>query len=276
MPSALPNYVGTGKAVTVSGVTLAGGDSGNYTVAAPSGLSASITAATLYLTGVSAVGREYDATTRIVLDTAGAALSGVFAGDTVSLGTASGALVDKSAGPSKAVLVSATLAGADAGNYTVQAGGVTAAIAPKVVSVTGVAANDKVQDGTTAATLNEAAAAISGVVAGDAVTLETSGARGTFADADPGTGKAVTASGYALAGADAANYALRDPAGLVADITAAPAAPAGPAASLVGAVQEAIPQPTPPGLPQPPQDPDDERRRKSLPLVIVQGGVHMP
>src|SRR5207249_5125892 len=36
--------VGNGKAVTVLGVTLSGGDAGNYTVSQPTGLTANITA----------------------------------------------------------------------------------------------------------------------------------------------------------------------------------------------------------------------------------------
>ncbi|MFL5934786.1 MAG: YDG domain-containing protein, partial [Gaiellaceae bacterium] len=43
--------VGTGKAVTVTGVTLGGGDAGNYSLSQPSGLTANITAKGLTISG---------------------------------------------------------------------------------------------------------------------------------------------------------------------------------------------------------------------------------
>src|SRR5205814_5944404 len=43
--------VGNGKAVTVIGVALSGGDAGNYTVSQPSGLTADITAKNLTISG---------------------------------------------------------------------------------------------------------------------------------------------------------------------------------------------------------------------------------
>ena len=53
--------VGTGKTVTVSGVSLAGADAGNYTVGAASGsTTANITAKTLTIAGLAASNKEYD------------------------------------------------------------------------------------------------------------------------------------------------------------------------------------------------------------------------
>ena len=83
----------------------------------------------------------------------------------------------------------------------------------------GVTAGNKVYDGTTAATLSGGSVA-GGVIAGDTVTL-TAGT-GSFADKNAGTAKTVTASGYAIAGTDVANYAIAgQPTGLAANITAA-------------------------------------------------------
>ena len=56
--------VGTGKAVTVSSVTLSGGDAGNYTVSQPSGLTADITAKNLTISGAVANNKQYDGNTR--------------------------------------------------------------------------------------------------------------------------------------------------------------------------------------------------------------------
>ena len=70
-------------------------------------------------------------------------------------------------------------------------------------------------------TLSTGSASLSGVVSGDTVTLDTSVASGSFADKNVGTGKSVTASGFAIGGADGGNYSLTQPTGLTADITAA-------------------------------------------------------
>ena len=59
-------------------------------------------------------------------------------------------------------------------------------------------------------------------MAGDDVTVDAACAAAAFADADAGTGKTVLLSGYALTGADAANYTLiAQPTGITAGITKA-------------------------------------------------------
>ena len=217
--------VGNGRAVNVTGAALAGADAANYVVANPTGVTASITPATLALTGVTASDKVYDGTTTAGLNTAPAALSGVIGTDAVSLDVSglAGSFADRNVGSNKAVGISgAALTGADAGNYVVAApSGVTASITPKALVVSGVTANDKVYDGGTAATLNTGSGVLTGVVAGDAVTLATGAMAGSFADKNAGTGKAVTATGAALGGADAGNYTVVNPAGLTATITPA-------------------------------------------------------
>src|SRR5207237_6242747 len=52
--------VGTGKAVTVSGLTLSGTSAGNYTLTQPAGLTANITVKTITVTGISANNKVYD------------------------------------------------------------------------------------------------------------------------------------------------------------------------------------------------------------------------
>ena len=86
------------------------------------------------------------------------------------------------------------------------------------LAITGVTAANKVYDGTNAAALT--GGALSGVISGDTVTLVAG--TGTFADANVGTNKTVTASGYALGGASAGNYTPVQPSGLTANITARP------------------------------------------------------
>ena len=86
------------------------------------------------------------------------------------------------------------------------------------LTVTGVVANNKEYDMTTSVVLNTSGASLVGVEPGDVVTLVTTGATGAFADANAGTGKTVTTSGFTLSGADAGKYTLVQPT-LTADIT---------------------------------------------------------
>ncbi|UFH50974.1 beta strand repeat-containing protein [Pseudomonas sp. KNUC1026] len=58
-------------------------------------------------------------------------------------------------------------------------------------------------------------------IGSDVVSVAGSGAGSTFADKNAGTGKAVVVSGYTLTGADAGNYNLIAPTGLMADIAKA-------------------------------------------------------
>jgi len=181
----------------------------------------------LTVTGITANNKVYDGTTVAALNTAGAVLVGVIAGDSVTLNTAAagGTFTDKNVGLGKTVAVSGlTLSGAQAGNYTLTQPTTTASITPKTLTVTGITANDKVFDGTTAATLNTSGAALVGVVAGDTVTLNTAAALGKFANAGPGNDIPVFVSGLTLSGAQAGNYILTQPT-ITASIAPSPIAP---------------------------------------------------
>ena len=225
--------VGNGKAVTVTGVTLADGANGglasNYSVTNPVGLTANITPASLTVTGVTANNKTYDATTAATLG--GTATVAALGGDVVSVGgTGSGTFANKNVGNGKAVAVTGyTLSGADAGNYTIlQPTGLTANITAANLAVTGVTASNKVYDGTTAATLGGTATVAA--LGSDVVSVGGAGS-GTFADKNVGTGKAVTITGYTLGGADAGNYTIVQPTGVTANITAKAVAVSGITAS---------------------------------------------
>ncbi|MFO0070220.1 MAG: beta strand repeat-containing protein, partial [Alphaproteobacteria bacterium] len=84
--------VGTGKAVTVAGVTIGGADAGNYTFTQPTGLTADITPASMTVTGVTASNKVYDALTSATLSFASAMITGVLGSDAVIIdsGAASG------------------------------------------------------------------------------------------------------------------------------------------------------------------------------------------
>ncbi len=209
--------VGTGKSVTVSGYAIAGVDAANYALVQPVGVTADITPLSLAVTGATAANKTYD---RDLAATVFGGAIAPLAGDDVNLVSANraGTFADWNVGPGKSVAVSGyAIAGADAANYSlVQPTGVTADITPRSLVVTGVAASNKVYDRSLVAVLSGGSVA---PLAGDAVALDGSAATGLFADWNVGNAKGVTAAGYALAGADAANYAIVQPTGLVADIT---------------------------------------------------------
>ena len=214
--------VGTGKAVTVTGLTLSGADAANYSILQPAGLTADVTARPITLTGLTVDDKVYDATTDTTT-TGTAAFSGILAGDTATIdgSAASYAFEDKNAGNDKNIDISGVLiTGTDAANYdATSADGFTASITPAALTISGVSAAGRVYDTTTAVVLS--GGAVQGVIAGDDITLNTSGATGTLDNKNIGVDKNVTASGYVVDGVDSGNYALEQPTGLLATITAA-------------------------------------------------------
>jgi len=129
---------GTGKLVTVRGLTLLGTDAGEYTLTLPT-TNADVRLASLTVTGITASDKVYDGTTAATLHTSTAALNGVISGDDVALNAAgaAGAFTDPNVGTNKPVLVSGLiLSGADAGNYDLAAPALTAGITPADPTVT--------------------------------------------------------------------------------------------------------------------------------------------
>src|SRR4029079_16711482 len=96
--------VGTGKAVTVSGVALGGADAGNYTVSQPAGLTANISAKNLTISGASANNKPYDGNATASVDFSGASLVGVLGLDAVSINSSgySASFNNKNVGTGKA------------------------------------------------------------------------------------------------------------------------------------------------------------------------------
>jgi filamentous hemagglutinin family protein len=207
--------VGTGKAVAVSGLTLAGSDAGNYVLASTSGTSTGdITAKTITAGAVGVASKTYDGTT--VANVSGGALSGIVGSDTVST-TLSGTYADKNVGTGKSVDVALGLSGTDAGNYVLAStsGTSTGDITAKTITAGAVGVASKTYDGTTVA--NVSGGALSGVVGGDTVSTTLSGA---YADKNVGTGKSVDVA-LGLGGTDAGNYVLASNRGTgTGDITA--------------------------------------------------------
>ncbi|RFP24403.1 filamentous hemagglutinin N-terminal domain-containing protein [Duganella sp. BJB488] len=203
--------VGTGKTITVSGLSLSGADAANYRLTTTTGsASASITPRALAVSA-SAADKVYDGTTAASVQFKDDRV----AGDELSL-AGSASFASKNAGVQQVRLDGVTVAGADAANYTVSVGGAgSATIAQRALSAS-VTASDKVYDGGTAASV----ALSINALAGDAVRISGSGA---FADKNAGAGKNIVLSGVALSGADAGNYKL-DTASLKASAAITPRA----------------------------------------------------
>jgi hypothetical protein len=130
--------VGVAKPVTVTGLTLGGSAAANYALTQPTGLTASITAKNLTVTGVTAVDRAYNGGTSATLGFSGIALVGVVSGDTVTPVTsgATGTFATAGVGLAKTVTIAGlALSGADAANYTVTQPTATATITPASATI---------------------------------------------------------------------------------------------------------------------------------------------
>ncbi len=203
--------VGTGKTVTIDGITASGADAGNYSFTALPATTADITPLAITV-DATADDKVYDATTdaTVALNT-----SGILAGDMVSF-TGIGHFEDKNTGTGKVVTIDGiTASGADAGNYRFTAPPATTAdITPLAITVDATA-DDKVYDATTDATI---ALGSAGILAGDSVAFT---GTGSFDDRHAGVGKTVTVDDIAASGVDAGNYAYNTTATDTADITPA-------------------------------------------------------
>jgi hypothetical protein len=207
--------VGTGKSVSVSGISISGADAGNYNLTnTTASATASITARNLTVTATG-VDKVYDGTTTaaVVLTT------NKVMGDVVTTAYASANFADKNVGTGKSLSVNGvSISGADAGNYnlTNTTASATANITARSLTVTATGV-DKVYDGTMAATVT----LTTNKVMGDTVTAAFTSA--SFANKNVGTGKAITVNGISIAGADAGNYNLTNStASAAANITAKP------------------------------------------------------
>lgn len=208
--------VGVAKKVSLTGLTLAGADSGNYTLSLDrlGGLSADISPAVLTgVSGVTAENKVYDGTIAATLKVDAAVFAGQVAGDKLVVSGASGVFGDKNAGLAKTVRISGIgLGGADAGNYRftgATTATTTADISKAPITVAGgITADDKIYDGTVNAHINLTGGGLAGKIAGDDLAL--AAALGAFSDKNVGSDKTVTLSGLRFSGADASNYTLAD------------------------------------------------------------------
>jgi filamentous hemagglutinin family protein len=207
---------GTGRIVTVAGVSVNDGNSGNnYNVTYADNTSSTIAQKALTISGTTAADKTYDGTATATM-TAGA-LSGMVGSETVGV-SATGVFDSKNAG-SRSATASYTLAdggnGGMAVNYILaDTTGHAATIQKAVLTISGTTAADKTYDGTATATMT--AGALSGLVGNESLGVT---ATGVFDSRNAGN-RSATAS-YTLAdgaGALAANYSLAGTTGHAATI----------------------------------------------------------
>jgi hypothetical protein len=189
---------GTGKTVTATGLSLDGGDAGNYTVNPTATTTANITRRPIEVTA-STDSKTYDGTTASAETptiTEGTLVGGDSPAFTQSFDT-------KSAGTGKTLTpVGLVNDGNSGANYLVSFVPVhTGTILQRALAVTA-SAQDKVYDGTTAATVSLS----DDRLGGDVFTVNHTSA--VFGSKTVGNGKTVTVSGLSLTGTDAGNYAL--------------------------------------------------------------------
>ncbi len=159
--------VGTGKTVSVTGLSLSGTKASNYVLDSTSisGAVGTVTAKELTISGITADNKTYDRSTTATLT--GGSLSGIEIGDTVTLGSSYTANFNNmNAGNNKAVTVSGyNISGTDHANYTiVQPVGLTANIAQKNLAIEA-AAKNVIYGNNTALTYSQ-----TGLISGDNIT----------------------------------------------------------------------------------------------------------
>ena len=198
--------VGTGKNVSVSGLSIASATNGGalvygYQLATPSTNAniGTITPAPLTISATTNA-KTYDGT---VTAAATPTVTGLLGGDTAS---GAEAYADKNVGTGKTLSVeSYTIDDGNGGNnYSVALlDDVTGVIDPAAL-VGSILAGNRTYDGTTAATITSRT--LTGAIGGDDVSYV--GGAATFADKNAGIGKTVTAAGLSLSGSDAGNYTV--------------------------------------------------------------------
>ena len=205
--------VGTGKPVSVSGISISGAAAGNYNLLnTTASTTANITARDLTVTATG-INKEYDGNATATVNLSDDRVLGDVFTDSYT-----GASFDnKNVGVGKPVNVSGiSISGADAGNYNLlnTTASTTANITPRDLTVTATGIN-KEYDGNATATVNLS----DDRVLGDVFTDSYTGA--SFDNKNVGVGKPVNVSGISISGADAGNYnLLNTTASTTANITA--------------------------------------------------------
>jgi hypothetical protein len=216
------------EAVTISGYSLGGADSGDYSFTQPTVGNVTISPEAITITAsdqtqtygsVSLGSSAYSVTTGAVQT--GDSISGVTlsAVDTNSLGQ-SGSGNDNAGTWGISASAATGTGGFNATNYDISYAGGTLTIDPLALTVTGISGTGRGYDGTASDALAGTPALSSNYISGDNAFLSGTGV-GTLASANAGS-EAVTISGYSLGGADSGDYSFSQP--TVDNVTISPEA----------------------------------------------------
>ncbi|OGX85868.1 hypothetical protein BEN47_14260 [Hymenobacter lapidarius] len=202
--------IGTGKTVSVTGITITGTDTGNYEANASTSTTANITARALAITATG-TNKVYDGNTTATVNLADDRV----AGDVLTTSYTAANFATKIVANDKSVAVNGlSISGTHAGNYTFNASTIaTASITARALAVTATGVN-KVYDGNTAAEVVLADNRVNGDV------LTANYATASFANANVDVNKPVSVSGISITGTDAGNYTPNATASTTANITA--------------------------------------------------------
>ncbi len=165
----------------------------------------------LTLTGIVVNDKVYDGSTEAQIVKSGKLMGLAYGHDvTVNYSGVIATFDNARTGTDKAVTVTGiSLSGQHTALYTLaQPKGLTAAITPKILTVSGITVKNKTYDGTIAAVIDQVGR-LEGVVTGNNVSIDISKATAVYNDAKAGAGKQATVTGLILGGADAANYTLK-------------------------------------------------------------------
>ena len=167
----LDKNVAVGKAVNVSGISLAGADATNYTFNTTAATTANITQRPLTMTGLTVANKVYDGT--VAATVTGGTYNNIIAGDVLTVGGLTASFADANAAVGKTVTVTgaASFTGADAGNYTITAAAPSTALAnitPRPLTVL-LGTTNRVYNGTIVANNSGSGATLQNVVAGENV-----------------------------------------------------------------------------------------------------------
>lgn len=197
--------VGSNKVVSVTGISLSGSKSTNYSVLNTASNSASvITPVPLTISGVVALDKSYDGLLSATLSGT-AILNGLISGDAVQLTPSSNNLfVTPNAGTNISVSSSFALSGADASNYTLIQPTLSAKITPTLLSVS-FGAVTKIYDGNNSIS-KVPDLVVSGNVNGDIVIA--TGQSAYYDNKNVGLGKSVTIIGITFTSPNNSNYTL--------------------------------------------------------------------
>jgi gliding motility-associated-like protein len=192
--------IGTGKTVTVSGISLTGTDAGNYTLTSATATgTASITVKSLTISATVS-DKVYDGNSNAVVSLTDNRISD----DELTVNKTGATFNNKNAGTAKTVTIAGiSLTGTDAGNYTITSSTATgtASITVKSLTITATVSDKQYDGNTTAAvTLSD------NRLGNDVLTINKTGS--TFNNKNVGVGKTVSVSGINITGTDAGNYSI--------------------------------------------------------------------